>query len=244
MSNTRVIWLHADDPPERFPPIDAALAEPDGLLAAGGDLSPERLLAAYRQGIFPWSEEGQPLLWWTPNPRCVFLPGDFKVARRLQQEIRSTTAEIRINTAFDEVIRQCAAPRRSGQGTWITPDMDAAYRALHALGWAHSIEVWLDNALVGGMYGLAIGSAFFGESMYSLRPNSSKMAMMYLAKRMQQGELALLDCQVVSAHLQSLGARTLPRPAFRDLLDRLCEPMAPFDKWPDTAIPCKALLSN
>lgn len=244
MSNTRVFWLHADDPPDRFPPSNAALAEPDGLLAAGGDLRPERLLAAYRQGIFPWSEAGQPLLWWTPNPRCVFLPGDFRVSRRLRQEIRSTTAEIRINTAFDEVIRQCAAPRRSGQGTWITPDMDAAYRVLHALGWAHSIEVWLDNTLVGGLYGLAIGPVFFGESMYSRRPNSSKLALLYLAKRMQQGDLALLDCQVVSAHLQSLGARTLPRTEFRHRLDRLCEPVAPFDHWPDTAIACKALMST
>lgn len=244
MTNTRVIWLNLDDPPDRFPPVDAALAEPDGLLAAGGDLQPERLLSAYRQGIFPWSEEGQPLLWWSPNPRCVYLPGDFRVSRRLRQEIRTTASEIRINTAFDEVIRHCAGPRRSGQGTWITPDMNAAYRDLHALGWAHSIEVWYDNELVGGMYGLAIGTAFFGESMFSQRPNSSKLAMMYLAHRMHLGDLAMLDCQVVSAHLLSLGARTLPRSEFRQRLDQLCNPAIPFDNWPDSPVPCRELLAN
>ncbi|HNP64529.1 MAG TPA: leucyl/phenylalanyl-tRNA--protein transferase [Woeseiaceae bacterium] len=242
MTNTRVKWLSADDPPDSFPPVNAALREPNGLLACGGDLSPARLLTAYRQGIFPWSIDDEPLLWWSPDPRCVFLPGDFSVARRLRREIRRSNAEIRINTAFPEVIRACAGPRRFEQGTWITAEMVAAYGKLHEAGWAHSIEVWQDDELCGGLYGLAIGKAFFGESMFSARPNASKMAMLYIANRMSLGETEMLDCQVVSGHLLSLGARTLPRAAFSALLGRLCDPAILAPQWPPTVLPCAELL--
>ncbi len=242
MTRTRIKWLAADDPSDSFPPVNAALKEPDGLLACGGDLSPDRLLAAYRRGIFPWSIEGEPLLWWSPDPRCVFLPGDFAVPRRLRRDIRRSSAEIRINTAFSDVIRACAGPRRSEQGTWITAEMIAAYGKLHDIGWAHSIEVWDDDELCGGLYGLAIGTAFFGESMFSARPNASKMAMLYIANRMSRGETDFLDCQVVSGHLLSLGARTVPRTEFSALLDRSCDPAVRTRQWPVSAIPCAELL--
>lgn len=244
MTNNRVMWLSPDDPPERFPPVTAALHEPDGLLAAGGDLSAERLLFAYRSGIFPWYDEGQPLLWWSPDPRCVFLPDDFRLSRRLQRELRRSSAEIRINTAFADVIRACAGPRRSEQGTWITPEMIKAYEDLHGQGWAHSIEVWQSGELVGGLYGLAIGKAFFGESMFSVTPNASKMALLYLANRLNKGDLQLLDCQVVSSHLTSLGARSLPRSDFLHSVESACNPVKPFVHWPDVPIPCSGLLRD
>jgi leucyl/phenylalanyl-tRNA--protein transferase len=233
MSNSRVAWLSSDDAPESFPPVTRALTEPDGLLAAGGDLGDERLLHAYRNGIFPWYEDGQPILWWSPDPRCVFLPGDFHVSRRFKRDLKRSTAEIRINTAFARVIRECAAPRRSEQGTWITPAMMQAYENLHRLGWAHSIEVWQSGELSGGLYGLAIGKAFFGESMFSLKPNSSKIALLYLANRLNNGCFELLDCQVESAHLTSLGSRIIPRSEFVGRLDSACASGQTFRNWPD-----------
>lgn len=244
MSNNRVIWLSPDDPPEGFPPVSSALTEPDGLLAAGGNLGVERLLYAYRNGIFPWYEEGQPLLWWSPDPRCVFLPGDFHVSRRLQREMRRSTAELRINTAFTEVVRECAGPRRSEQGTWITPAMMAAYEDLHRQGWAHSVEIWQSGELAGGLYGLVIGKAFFGESMFSRSPNASKMALSYLAGRLISGDLEILDCQVVSSHLTSLGARDIPRDEFVCSLDKACEVADSFDDWPQEPVNCAELLPN
>lgn len=244
MSNNRVMWLSPDDPPDRFPPISAALHEPDGLLAAGGDLSTERLLFAYRSGIFPWYDEGQPLLWWSPDPRCVFMPGDFHISRRLQRELRRSTAEIRFNTAFSDVIRACAEPRRSEQGTWITPDMVKAYEGLHKGGWAHSIEVWQSGELKGGLYGIAIGKAFFGESMFSLMPNASKLALLYLAAQLDAGNLELLDCQVVSSHLLSLGARIVPRSEFLHSLKNACNPVVPFAHNPEAPIACSKLLND
>lgn len=242
MINNRVMWLSPGDPPDRFPPISAALHEPDGLLAAGGDLSTERLLFAYRSGIFPWCDEGQPLLWWSPDPRCVFLPDDFHISRRLRRELRQSTAEIRINTAFSEVIHACAGPRRSEQGTWITTDMIKAYEGLHEEGWAHSIEVWQFGKLVGGLYGLVIGKAFFGESMFSLTSNASKLALLYLADRLKASDLELLDCQVVSSHLLSLGARILPRNDFLHSLKTACNPIVPCRHWPRVPIACVKLL--
>lgn len=233
MNRVRVTWLSPDAPPESFPPVASALCEPDGLLAAGGDLSTPRLLAAYRQGIFPWYESGQPLLWWAPDPRCVFLPGDFHATRRLRRDLRKSSAEIRLNSAFTDVVRACAAPRTRHDGTWITPEMAAAYAALHAAGWAHSIEVWDAGELAGGLYGVAIGQAFFGESMFSRRANASKAALLFLSRLMDAGVLGLLDCQVESAHLASLGARMIPRTDFTALLDRCCEPMVPF-RFPES----------
>lgn len=242
MTNSRVVWLAPDDPHDSFPAVTSALSEPDGLLAAGGDLSPDRLLFAYRQGIFPWYEEGQPLLWWSPDPRCIFLPGDFHLARRMQREFRKTDAQIRVNTAFTEVVRACAGPRRSEQGTWITPDMLTAYEHLHQLGWAHSVEVWRSDKLCGGLYGLAIGKAFFGESMFSKNSNASKMALLYLAERLQVGDFEILDCQVRSAHLIGLGARVLPRSDFMDLLQHACERPDSCSDWPDGALDVADLL--
>jgi len=242
VTGNRITWLSADDPPERFPPVSAALREPDGLLAAGGDLSTDRLLWAYRHGIFPWYDDGQPLLWWSPDPRCVLLPGDYRVSRRLRQELRTSTAEIRVNTAFDDVIRACAGPRRSGQGTWITPDMLAAYRQLHELGWAHSIEVWQFDELCGGLYGLAIGKAFFGESMFSKQSNASKMALLFLARLLQMGTFEILDCQVSSSHLTSLGARSVARSEFADMLQSACQPAETFSAWPEQPVPGSHLI--
>ena len=242
MSNKRVVWLAADDPAGAFPPVDQALVEPDGLLAAGGDLSVERLLAAYRRGIFPWYDEGQPLLWWSPDPRCVFRKGDFHLSRRLRRELRGSRAEIRINTAFADVIEACAGPRRYQHGTWITNDMLRAYRALHDEGWAHSVEVWQDGKLVGGLYGLIIGRALFGESMFSEVSNASKLALLYLNGLLDDGVLGVIDGQVQSQHLVTLGASIIPRADFVALLDELCEPVQAFDNWAETAIPVQELL--
>lgn len=242
MNNNRVTWLSPEDPPESFPPVTRALSEPDGLLAAGGDLDEERLLYAYRNGIFPWYEDGQPILWWSPDPRCVFLPGDFHVSRRLRRDLRRTAAEVRINTAFSDVIRECAGPRRSEQGTWITPAMMGAYENLHQNGWAHSIEVWQSGELTGGLYGLAIGKAFFGESMFSRMPNASKIALLYVANRLSKGDIELLDCQVESAHLSNLGARVIPRSEFIRRLDSACGTGQSRENWSDAPVPSSELL--
>jgi leucyl/phenylalanyl-tRNA--protein transferase len=242
MNSNRVIWLNADDPPDSFPPVTTALREPDGLLAAGGDLSTERLLYAYRNGIFPWYDDGQPLLWWSPNPRCVFMPGDYRVSRRLRRELRGSSAEIRVNTAFSDVIRACAGPRRSEQGTWITPAMIKAYEDLHELGWAHSIEVWQSGALAGGLYGLVIGKAFFGESMFSLTSNASKIALLYVANRLDAGDLELLDCQVESGHLSGLGARSISRNDFVQSLGAACNTTEQRKIWPAAPAQCPQLL--
>ena len=242
MNNDRVTWLSPDNPPQSFPPVTRALTEPDGLLAAGGDLGVERLLYAYRNGIFPWYEEGQPILWWSPDPRCVFLPGDFHVSRRLRRDLKRGAAEVRINTAFGDVIRACAGPRRSEQGTWITPAMMEAYEDLHQNGWAHSIEVWQSGELTGGLYGLAIGKAFFGESMFSLSSNASKIALLYVANRLNDGDIELLDCQVESAHLINLGARVIPRSSYVRSLDTACATAQSTENWPDVPLPCSKLL--
>ena len=182
MSGNRVVWLAAHDKPDAFPPINQAMTEPDGLLAAGGDLSTERLLAAYRHGIFPWYDDGQPILWWSPDPRCVLYPAEFHTARRLRREIASSRAELTFNQSFDSVIKACSEPRPSQQGTWITEEMMAAYSQLHREGWAHSIEVLQGSELIGGIYGIAIGGVFFGESMFSRASNASKYAFCALSQ--------------------------------------------------------------
>jgi leucyl/phenylalanyl-tRNA--protein transferase len=241
MSNNRVIWLSPTDPQEAFPPVETALREPNGLLAAGGDLGTERLLSAYRRGIFPWSGEGQPILWWSPDPRCVFQKGDFHLSRSLRRHLRQTIAEVRFNTAFPAVIRACAAPRVSEQETWITADMITAYERLHGEGWAHSVEIWRDGSLVGGLYGLAIGRAFFGESMYSAEDNASKIALLMLSKMIDTDEFGVFDCQVPSSHLLGLGATLIPRHVFIDRLKPLCEPVRRFENWPSAPISAKEL---
>ncbi|NNF40386.1 MAG: leucyl/phenylalanyl-tRNA--protein transferase [Woeseiaceae bacterium] len=228
-------------PEDEFPPVENALREPDGLLAAGGDLATARLLAAYRRGIFPWYEEGQPLLWWSPDPRCVLQAGQFHVSRSLRRYLRQSPLEVTFNTSFGDVIRACAGPRRSQQGTWITPDIVRAFETLHGDGWAHSIEVRQDNRLAGGLYGLAIGRVFFAESMFSRVANASKIAMLVLAKLLDEKALGLVDCQVNSAHLQSLGATLIARQDFVASLDALCEPASRFENWPSAPMSCAEL---
>ena len=207
-------WLHAGDPPDAFPPVGTALTDPDGLLCAGGDLSPARLLEAYRRGIFPWFSEGQPILWWSPDPRTVLYPAEFKVSRSLAKTIRNRGFAVTVDRAFAEVMARCADERLRPEGTWISPQMRAAYQRLHELGLAHSYETWDGDRLVGGLYGVALGSVFFGESMFSLERDASKVALAELVRAMIERNGRLIDCQVASAHLESLGARSIPRSQF------------------------------
>lgn len=232
MNSQRIVWLSPDDSPDNFPDVETALREPDGLLAAGGDLSSDRLLAAYRHGVFPWYDAGQPILWWSPDPRCVLRPAELRISRRLEQYARSSTLTLRFNHAFGDVMQACAGERKSQQGTWITAEMISAYERLHANNWAHSVEVWDKDDLVGGLYGLCIGRVFFGESMFSAVDNASKFAMLGLASHMLENGIELLDCQVVSGHLMTMGAKTIPRREFTELLDSLCSPACPLADWP------------
>lgn len=233
MNSSNLHWISSDSPATAFPPIDHALREPDGLLAAGGDLSEARLVHAYRSGIFPWYNEGEPILWWSPDPRCILYPQKFHVSRRLRRTLRREPHTVTFNRDFATVMAKCAAPRGDHAGTWITTDMVCAYRKLHAAGWAHSVEVWHDDKLIGGMYGLAIGRVFFGESMFSDRSNGSKIALQSLCAVMREKGFALLDCQVASPHLMSLGAELLPRSEFLRLLAVACDSQ-PVQDWPET----------
>lgn len=224
-------WLSSADAADGFPPASEALAEPNGLLAAGGDLKPERLLAAYRRGIFPWYEEGQPILWWSPDPRAVLRPDGVKVSRSLRRSLIKGGFELRIDSAFAKVVAACAEPRRYTNATWITRDMAAAYARLHQLGWAHSFETWLDGELVGGLYGVAIGRVFFGESMFARATDASKVALARLAEHLRARSFELIDCQVASAHVASLGATSIARAEFLALLDEYCEPRGTPGSW-------------
>ncbi len=203
-----------------FPPLEHALAEPNGLLAAGGDLSPERLLDAYSQGIFPWFNEDEPILWWSPDPRMVLFPNELKISQSLQKTIKKHDYQIRTDSHFKQIMEACAQPRKNQAGTWIHPQMIAAYTALHEMGWAHCVETWIDDQLIGGLYGVSIGRIFFGESMFSLKPNASKIAFVHLVQQLQQWQFDLIDCQVKTSHLASLGAREISRGQFRQILDR------------------------
>ena len=244
MSGNRVVWLSPTDPPDAFPDIRLALREPDGLLAAGGDLDSDRLLAAYVRGIFPWFDEHQPILWWSPDPRCILEPRAFHVSRRLKRSMRQTDAEISVNRAFSEVIRACSAPRHAQAGTWITPDIIEAYERLHGEGWAHSIEVRTDGTLVGGIYGLCIGRVFFGESMFSRVDNASKFALLALSRWLAARDFVCIDCQVASPHLFTLGAEVISREEFRRVLDRACRPATRLSDWPRAALPVSALCGD
>lgn len=207
--------LLSDDPLAPFPPVAHALREPDGLLAVGGDLSPARLLNAYAHGIFPWFSAGQPILWWSPDPRVTFDTGSFRLPSRLRRQLRHSDWRVRADTAFDEVVSQCAhAPRPGQDGTWIIPAMRRAYGALHRLGHAHSVEVYEGEALVGGIYGVGVGRMFFGESMFSGRSGGSKVALAALAGFLHEQDCPLIDAQVENPHLLSLGARLMPRDEF------------------------------
>jgi leucyl/phenylalanyl-tRNA--protein transferase len=202
----------------RFPPPETALDYPSGLLAAGGDLSPQRLLAAYQRGIFPWYEEGQPILWWSPDPRTVIFPAELHVSRRFRRELARRPFEVSFDQEFAAVVRGCARLEDAEAGTWITPEMMAAYERLHALGHAHSVEAWQEGRLAGGLYGVAVGRAFFAESMFSRASNASKAALLYLSTSLQARGFRVIDCQLPSAHLARLGARDLPRAEFLRLL--------------------------
>jgi leucyl/phenylalanyl-tRNA---protein transferase len=213
-----IVWLSERDSPQAFPPVERALSEPDGLLAAGGDLSPPRLLEAYRRGIFPWYSRGQPILWWCPDPRAVLIPQRLKVSRSLAKSLRNRGFETRIDHSFREVLRYCGSTELRPGGTWLSPEMRAAYIRLHKLGFAHSVETWLEGRLVGGLYGIAVGEVFFGESMFSLERDASKVALKRLCDELITRGYHMIDCQMATPHLMSLGAELIPRAEFIDLL--------------------------
>ena len=235
-------WLGTD--PTRFPPIDTALRDPDGLLAVGGDLTAERLLAAYRNGIFPWYESGQPILWWSPDPRAVLLPGNFHLSRRARRRLRQLDLAISFDRCFSDVVQHCAGPRRSGSGTWITAEMARAYTDLHELGHGHSVEIWQGDKLVGGVYGLAIGAVFFGESMFSLVADGSKFALAALAIALGNRDFALIDCQVGSPHLETLGCSYMPRREFLEVLNVATALAFPPGNWRDWRMNSSELLAT
>jgi leucyl/phenylalanyl-tRNA--protein transferase len=227
-------WIEGDTP---FPPVETALNDPNGLLAAGGSLSPERLLAAYRRGIFPWFSAGQPVLWWCPDPRMVLFPAELKVSRSLSKVLRNSDYEVRFDTVFPEVMRACAAPRTGQDGTWISADMRAAYEQMHALGYAHSVETWIDSELAGGLYGVAIGGMFYGESMFMRRRDASKIALVHLVHQLEARGFGLIDCQMRTPHLASLGAREIPRSEFSQRLGELINYAIPAGNWTATSRP-------
>jgi len=216
-----ITWLSPDDPPDRFPPHDAALHDPPGLLAAGGDLRIERLIAAYRRGIFPWYSPGQPVLWWSPDPREVIVPREFHCSRSLMRTRRLRGFEWYQDRDFAAVVSACAAPRARSPGTWITAEMHQAYCALYRHGLAHSYEIWRENRLVGGVYGVRLGGVYFGESMFSAESDASKAALAGLVEHCAELGIELIDCQLPSAHLRSLGSRPMPRSQFLTYLEGL-----------------------
>jgi leucyl/phenylalanyl-tRNA---protein transferase len=218
MNQKTITWLTPEGDREWFPPLDQALDEPEGLLAAGGDLSATRLLAAYRRGIFPWYSIGQPVLWWSPNPREILLPPEFKTSRSLSKTLRNRGFEVTFDRDFGAVVTACAARREHSTGTWITPEMHAAYCDLHSLGKAHSVEVRLGGSLVGGLYGVLMGRVFFGESMFSRERDASKVALAWLTTRALVAGLQLIDCQLPTPHLRSLGSRPVSRLEFSALV--------------------------
>jgi leucyl/phenylalanyl-tRNA--protein transferase len=224
-----IAWLNTRTP---FPPIAAALAEPNGLLAAGGDLSPDRLLVAYRRGIFPWYSEGQPILWWSPDPRMVLYVDELRVTRSLAKRVRSGRFDVRIDSAFRQVIEACAEFPRPGQrGTWITPEIISAYCELNRRGYAHSVESWREGRLVGGLYGLALGRVFFGESMFTRESDASKVALVHLVAHLKRLGVPLVDCQQETAHLSALGARPIARERFAGHLAELIHSTGPPPGW-------------
>lgn len=224
-------WLRPEHPPEAFPPVEEALQEPNGLLCVGGDLSVERLLEAYRRGIFPWFSAGQPILWWSPDPRTVLYPGEFKVSRSLGKTLRNRGFRTTVDQAFEQVMERCADPALRPEGTWISPQMRAAYRRLHELDYAHSFETWDGNQLVGGLYGVALGRVFFGESMFSVARDASKVALHALVQVSLAQNVRLIDCQVDSEHLRSLGARSVPRREFMRELAAATRESPPGASW-------------
>ncbi|MDQ6647483.1 MAG: leucyl/phenylalanyl-tRNA--protein transferase [Pseudomonadota bacterium] len=219
------------DQPEHFPDPSRALTEPNGLLAFGGDLSATRLLAAYRQGIFPWFSEGEPIMWWSPDPRCIFQTSDLKINRSLRRQLASKRWQVTVDQAFAQVVRGCAAPREDGSGTWIVPGMIAAYVRLHELGHAHSVEVWDGVRLIGGVYGIAVGKLFCGESMFSRESGGSKLALIELAQLLRERDCPIIDAQVANAHTISMGAQEIPRARYLDQIAQLVNTTEAGNFW-------------
>ena len=226
-----------------FPPLENAMREPDGLLAAGGDLSADRLIQAYRHGCFPWFQEGQPILWWSPDPRTVIFPEELHVSRSLAKVIRQGRFQVTFDQDFAAVIRACAGPRSYADGTWITGPMQTAYLELHERGHAHSVEVWENGTLVGGLYGLAMGQLFFGESMFSHADNASKVGFATLVERLSDWGFVLIDCQMPTDHLHSFGARPVPRQEFAEYLHRHLDQPNNAD-WPPRRVQQPDIHSN
>lgn len=218
-----------------FPPVELALQTPNGLLASGGDLSVPRLLDAYRHGIFPWFNPGEPILWWSPDPRMVLFPEEVHISRSLAKRLRQRDYQLQTDTAFGAVMQACATPRQREKGeisgTWISAEMMDAYMRLHQLGYAHSVEIWKDGALVGGLYGVAIGRMFYGESMFSRIPDASKIALVHLCRQLQRWEFGMIDCQMETAHLARMGARPISRRAFCTKLAVLIDLAGPASPW-------------
>jgi leucyl/phenylalanyl-tRNA--protein transferase len=221
-------WLQGDAP---FPPVSKALRSPNGLLCAGGDLTPQRIVDAYSRGIFPWFSAGDPVLWWSPDPRMVLFPEELKVSRSLRKTAARGLYETRMDTAFRDVMQACAAPRDGQGGTWIVPEMIDAYTALHEIGIAHSVESWRGDELVGGLYGVALGKVFFGESMFARAPDASKVALLRLVERLRGADYRVIDCQQATAHLATLGAREIPRAAFAQLLRESIQYPPSGERW-------------
>ena len=217
---------------ESFPPLEMALRKPNGLLCAGGDLTPQRIVRAYLNGIFPWFSPGEPILWWSPDPRMVLFPSEFRIARSLRKTLRNGNYRIRLDNHFTSVIQACAGtPRKDQAGTWITPEIQAAYDKLHELGYAHSVETWIDETLVGGLYGIAIGKMFYGESMFSHATDASKIALAHLCRHLDAQCFGLIDCQMNTQHLASLGAHEIPRHEFIDRLRELTAMTPTHGRW-------------
>lgn len=229
--SNKLYWVKQNLLANGFPDVEQALRDPDGLLAIGGDLSEERLLDAYQHGIFPWYNEGQPILWWSPDPRCVLDPKEVKVSRSLSKCLRKNQFKVTFNSVFSDVLDGCAAARKEINDTWITQDIKLAYLNLFKLGYAHSVECWQDDKLVGGLYGLALGKVFFGESMFSRVSNASKVALVELARHLEIMNFRIIDCQVHSSHLQSLGAKPMQRGLFIKILDNYCD-HEKIEVWP------------
>ena len=214
-------------PADPFPPVEHALTDPDGLLAAGGTLTLRRLVEAYRHGIFPWFNEGDPVLWWSPDPRTVLVPSRLHISHSLRKRLKKDAFLVTIDAAFGRVLDGCAAPRAQESGTWLTPQMRRAYASLHTAGLAHSVEVWMDGELAGGVYGVAMGRMFFGESMFARRTDASKIAMARLAAQLDRWRFPLIDCQLATDHLRSLGAEPMPRRQFVKAVGKLVKEPAP-----------------
>lgn len=234
MSN--LYWIHPLDDSSPFPDVERALREPEGLLAAGGNLSVPRLINAYRKGIFPWYSDGQPILWWSPDPRLVLFPAHLKISRSLRKTLRRQWLSVTFDRAFAAVVERCAEPRLRQNGTWITADIKQAYIELHRRGIAHSAEAWDGDELVGGLYGVALGQVFFGESMFTRRTDASKVAFVHLVRHLERWGYNVIDCQVTSAHLQSLGATEIPRREFSRLLEQYIAAAAPDSPWQAAAL--------